>query len=366
MIWKNLIRPALFCLSPERVHHLSMGAFSATAKVPLSAGCFRRCYQVQDPRLHVELFGLDFANPVGLGAGFDKDAHWFNQLALLGFGSIEVGTLTRHAQPGNDRPRLFRLPQDHAIINRMGFNNRGAEAASQRLSTTKIKPLLGINIGKSKITPLEEATEDYLFSFEKLFSYAAYFTVNVSSPNTPGLRELQNREPLLELLKGLQNLNQSLATEHGVTAKPILLKIAPDLNGSQVDDIVSIIKSGVVAGVIATNTTISRDDLRTPSSRVEEIGAGGLSGSPLTIRSREFVRALYQKTEGAVPIIGVGGIMKGHDAWEMLRAGASLVQIYTGFIYGGPGTVGEINRHLLRKLDETGMSSISEVTGSAV
>lgn len=368
MIWKTFVRPALFCLPPESIHHVSMGIFSGAMKLPPLRALMRRG-QVVDPRLQVKLLGLDFPNPVGLAAGFDKEASWFNALAALGFGSIEVGTLTRHAQPGNPSPRLFRLKKDHALVNRMGFNNHGCDAAAQRLSGKKIEPVLGINIGKSKITPLDESAEDYLYSFEKLYPFAAYFTVNVSSPNTPGLRELQNREPLQQLLQSLKRSNQELvelrrqAGERDAIAKPVLLKIAPDLTDGQLDDVISIISSGVVDGIIATNTTISREGLQTDPKELEQIGDGGLSGSPLTERSREYVRTIFRQTEGKVPIIGVGGIMNGDDAWNMMTAGASLVQIYTGFVYGGPSIVNQINRTLLQKLEESGKASISEVVG---
>jgi dihydroorotate dehydrogenase len=365
MLWQTGVRQLLFCLPAERAHYLSMGAFSALAIGPV-ARIFRNRYTVSDPRLQAKLFGLDFQNPVGLAAGFDKDARWFHKLSSLGFSHVEVGTITGKPQPGNPQPRLFRLPVDQAIINRMGFNNHGADAAARRLATVgKADPqdILGINIGKTKIVPLAESTRDYLFSFERLFAFADYFTINVSSPNTPGLRELQNREYLLELLSALTELNVQLANDHATKRKPILLKIAPDVTNYQLDDIVSMLREVKLDGIIATNTTISRDGLKTPDEKLAAIGAGGLSGRPLTTRSRQVVAELFQRVGKAIPIVGVGGIMSGEDAWQMIRAGASLVQVYTGFVYGGPAIVRNINRHLLKRLEEHGMENIQHAVG---
>lgn len=366
MIWRSVGRSILFKFPAEWTHHFSMGAFSGISSLPAIPSIFRSQFTVSDPRLETSVFGLNFANPVGLAAGFDKDAKWFPQLANLGFSHVEVGTLTGQAQSGNPKPRLFRLPADKAIINRMGFNNEGADAAARRLAKTpKGSPsdILGVNIGKTKVVPVEEATKDYLFSFERLFSYADYFTVNVSSPNTPGLRTLQNREPLIELLSALQNLNAQLASDHEVCVKPILLKIAPDLGEGQLEDIVSIVKETKLSGLIATNTTISRDGLQSSASTIEEIGNGGLSGSPLTQRSRDVVSQAFKLADGAFPIIGVGGIMNGDDAWAMIGSGASLLQLYTGFIYGGPSIVKDINRTILRRISELNLNSISEAIG---
>ncbi|MEM7454892.1 MAG: quinone-dependent dihydroorotate dehydrogenase [Planctomycetota bacterium] len=365
-LWRNLIRPLAFCLPAERAHYMSMGLFSGLSTGPV-ASILRRRYQVEDRRLSTELFGLQFSNPVGLAAGFDKDARWPHKLELLGFSHVEIGTVTGKSQSGNPQPRLFRLKTDHALINRMGFNNSGADAAARRLSMTPAlhSAVLGVNIGKTKVVPVEEATSDYLFSFERLYAYADYFTVNVSSPNTPGLRSLQNREPLIELLSSLAQKNRELAADHESKPKPILLKIAPDVTEEQLDDIVQIAQEIPVSGIIATNTTISRDGLNTPAATVETIGAGGLSGSPLTKRSREVVARLYSSLGGTIPIVGVGGIMSGEHAWQMICSGASLIQVYTGFIYAGPGIVRDINRYLIRKLDESGMSSIAEAVGSA-
>ena len=324
MLWQTGVRPLLFCLPAERAHYLSMAAFNTIAAGPV-ARLMRQRYAVPDPRLNVQLFGLNFQNPVGLAAGFDKDARWFHRLSSLGFGHIEVGTITGKPQPGNPRPRLFRLPIDQAIINRMGFNNEGADAAARRLAKIpKADPgdILGVNIGKTKVVSLADSTSDYLFSFERLFSFADYFTVNVSSPNTPGLRELQNRGHLLELLSSLIESNQRLAEDHATKRKPILLKIAPDVTEFQLDDIVSILQEVKLDGIIATNTTIFRDGLRTPQHKIAAIGAGGLSGRPLAARSHQIVAQLFQRLGKDIPIVGVGGIMSGEDAWQMIQAGA--------------------------------------------
>ena len=367
MLWQSIARPLLFRLPAERAHYFSMGAFKTMLSTGFVAERYRKKYTVVDPALESNVFGLNFQNPVGLAAGFDKDARWFPQLASLGFSHVEVGTITGQAQSGNPKPRLFRLPSDKAIINRMGFNNGGADGAARRLSTTrKSRPtdILGVNIGKTKVVPVEEATRDYLFSFERLFTFADYFTVNVSSPNTPGLRTLQNREPLIELLTAITALNIKLSADHECSTKPVLLKIAPDVTEEQLADIISILKEVKLDGIIATNTTLSRESLTTPQSRVAEIGNGGLSGAPLTIRSREVVKTLYAELKDEIPIIGVGGIMNGEDAWEMLRAGASLVQIYTGFIYGGPTTVRDLNKHILGKLKSGGFTNVAQAVGN--
>ena len=362
----SLIRPLLFRPDAERAHHLSMRVFSSFMSFEPLRRLTRRCLAVEDPRLRVRRFGLDFPSPVGLAAGFDKDAAWFDALDALGFGFLEVGTLTGQAQPGNPKPRLFRLPDDRALINRMGFNNQGSDAAAGALARRTIRPLLGINIGKSKVVPNEEAVADYLASFERLFPFGRYFVVNVSSPNTPGLRELQERGPLTALLRALADKNRELAARHGTSEKPVLLKIAPDLNDDQLSEIAEMTREVPVAGLVATNTTVSRDGLRTPTARVQAAGAGGLSGAPLTERSRKIVGDLYRRTGGRLPIIGVGGIMSGEDAWQMIRHGASLVQVYTGFVYGGPTFVRDVHRHLLRRLDESGHGSIEDVVGEAV
>ena len=367
MLWQKLARPLLFCLPAERAHYLSMGAFKTMLSPTVVGNMFRRNYECNDPILASQVFGLEFKNPVGLAAGFDKDARWFPQLASLGFSHIEVGTITGKPQPGNPKPRLFRLGEDHALVNRMGFNNGGSDAAARLLARTKkSKPtdIVGVNIGKTKLVPVEEATGDYLYSFDRLFGYADYFTINVSSPNTPGLRTLQNREPLIELLTEVTNLNRSLAVDHECSPKPVLLKIAPDLTEPQLADIVHILQEVKLDGIIATNTTLSRADLKTPTTRLDSIGNGGLSGAPLTIRSRQIVKQLHDELKGEIPIIGVGGIMNGEHAWQMILAGASLVQVYTGFIYGGPSIVRDINRYVLKMLKRHGFPCVADAVGS--
>jgi len=367
MLWQHLLRPILFRFDPEWTHYFSMGTFGIANRVWPVDSLTRKCFCIQDSALNTECLGLRFDNPIGLAAGFDKDARWYRPLSSLGFGHVEVGTITAHPQPGNPRPRLFRLVKDRAIINRMGFNNKGSEFAADSFKRSD-KPdcVLGINIGKSKITPIEGAVDDYLQSLDRLYEFADYVTINVSSPNTPGLRQLQDREPLLNLLSQLTARSKEISRERGCDARPILLKIAPDLNEHQLDDIVQILIESKADGVIATNTTVSRVGLKTPPARVEEIGAGGLSGQPLSLQSRNVVKHLYSQLQGSIPVIGVGGIMNGDDAWHMICSGASLIQVYTGFIYGGPGFVAGLNRFLSRRLRESGYSNISEAVGTAI
>lgn len=365
MFWRYLARPMLFSMPAEKVHHLSMGMFHATTIPPLSSA-LGLATRVSDPCLKTKVFGIDFDNPIGLAAGFDKQATWFNSLRHLGFSHIEVGTITGEAQDGNPHPRLFRLPDDQALINRMGFNNVGARQAADALSKTNIKTIVGINIGKTRIVDVDKAVDDYQKSFRLLFPYARYFTVNVSSPNTPGLRTLQDRGPLTDLMGELIQLNKELATQQSTSRRPILLKIAPDLNDDQVNDIAAIANELSIDAIIATNTTISRQNLKTSAETVTAIGAGGLSGRPLTQVSRNMVKSLYQKTEGNIPIVGVGGIMTGDDAWQMVCNGASLIQVYTGFIYGGPFFVRNLNRHLVRKIREEGLVNIAGAVGRSV
>ncbi len=323
-----------------------MSLLGIILKLPLAPFVFKKSFVIENPKLEKELFGLTFKNPVGLAAGFDKNATFFNNLFYCGFGFIEIGTLTPVGQPGNDKPRLFRLKKDSAIINRMGFNNDGVEIAVEQLKKRKHKGLIiGGNIGKNKLTPNESAVEDYLQAFNSLFDYVDYFVVNVSSPNTPNLRDLQEKEPLTNLLLKLQERNNSLPKR-----KPILLKIAPDLSDSQLDDIIDIVAITKIDGVIATNTTIDRSNLCTPTKELEQVGAGGLSGIPLKNRSTEVIRYLSLKSNKAFPIIGVGGIHSEADALEKLEAGADLLQLYTGFIYEGPGLVKRINKAVLSKL----------------
>ncbi|MBL3656694.1 quinone-dependent dihydroorotate dehydrogenase [Fulvivirga sediminis] len=344
-MYKSLIRPLLFKADPEKVHHSTFSLLKKLSPLPGVKGIWRSMFCYEHQSLERELFGIRFKNPVGLAAGFDKDAKIIDELACLGFGHIEIGTVTPKGQPGNDKPRLFRLPQDKAIINRMGFNNDGAIAAVERLKKRKSDVIVGGNIGKNKVTPNEKAFEDYEYCFETLYPVVDYFTLNVSSPNTPNLRELQDKEPLTKLLKAVINLN--LTKEK---PKPILLKIAPDLTEGQLEDIVDIVKEVQLDGLIAHNTTISREGLKTSQKLVEEIGAGGLSGKPLTQRSTQILRFLRGKLGQEFPIISVGGIMSAQDALEKIDAGASLIQVYTGFIYEGPALIKQINKVLVSRV----------------
>jgi len=337
-MYKALIRPLLFCFDPEKVHHFTFTLIRLVCKIPGIPGLLRSLYAVKDERLERKLFGLTFKNPVGLAAGFDKDAKLFNELSNFGFGFIEIGTLTPKAQEGNLKKRLFRLKEDGAIINRMGFNNGGVEEAVRRLKRNK-GVLIGGNIGKNKITPNAIAVNDYLICFEALFEHVDYFVVNVSSPNTPNLRTLQDKEPLTGLLQELKAQNAKREKP-----KPILLKIAPDLTNAQLLDIIDIVAETKIEGVIATNTTIAREDLRS-NNKTE---SGGLSGKPLSKRSTEVIRFLAEKSNKAFPIIGVGGIHSVKDALEKLEAGADLVQLYTGFIYEGPKLIKSINKEILK------------------
>lgn len=340
----KLIRFFLFLFDPEKIHYFTARSIRFALAIPGMKWIWTKLYRVDDPRLQRTVFGITFPNPVGLAAGFDKNATMFNDLAYCGFGFIEIGTLTPVGQSGNEKPRLFRLKEDQAIINRMGFNNDGVDQAIEHLKRRKTSVIIGGNIGKNKVTPNEEATDDYVKAFEALFPYVDYFVVNVSSPNTPNLRALQEKEPLTALLRSLQVLNAAKPQR-----KPILLKIAPDLTNEQLDDIISIVQEVQLDGVIATNTTISREGLRTPAVKVEAIGAGGVSGKPVTARSTEVIRYLSEKSGKAFPIVGVGGIHSAEDALEKLDAGADLVQLYTGFIYEGPALVKRINKAVLAR-----------------
>ena len=360
----SLLRPLLFRLPAETAHAAASGALRAALATGAVREAARALLAVDDPALRVRRWGIDFSNPVGLAAGFDKSGTGFNALGALGFGFVEIGTVTALAQPGNPRPRLFRLPADGALLNRLGFNNPGAEAVAETLRRTRIEPVLGINLGKSKATPLEEAAGDYLRSLELLEPYARYLAVNVSSPNTPGLRTLQDAGPLRELLRAPPARARALAAARGEAPRPVLVKIAPDLTDAQVVEAVGIAREEGIAGVIATNTTVSRGGLRTPAERVQALGEGGISGRPVRARALEVVRLVYRETAGALPIVGVGGVFDADDAWDRIRAGASLVQLYTGFVYGGPGVVREINRGLLRRLRREGFRSLDEAVGS--
>ena len=342
----KLLRSLLFLFDPEKIHHLTFFIIKTLYRIPYVSVFWKRRYIIRDTRLQRELFGIKFLNPVGLAAGFDKDAKLIDELSCFGFGFIEIGTITPKPQDGNDKPRLFRLPMDSAIINRMGFNNQGVEQAIIRLRERESKIIIGGNIGKNKLTDNQEAFNDYKICFELLYDYVDYFVVNVSSPNTPGLRDLQEKKPLTKLLTDLQVLNNNK-----IKRKPILLKIAPDLSHDQLNDIISIVINTKIDGVIATNTTIDRSKLKTDKNRLDKIGNGGLSGKPLSERSTEVIRYLSNKSNNAFPIIGVGGIHSVDDAIEKLEAGASLIQIYTGFIYEGPSIIKRINKKILLNED---------------
>jgi dihydroorotate dehydrogenase len=337
-MYKILIRKILFLFPPEVVHQLVVGLL----KFPLFSKILRLIYSYEHPSLQRTVLGITFKNPLGLAAGFDKDAELVDELTDLGFGFIEIGTVTPLVQPGNPRPRLFRLPQDEALINRMGFNNQGVEAVAARLKKRKKNVLIGGNIGKNKATPNETAVRDYEICFEKLYDLVDFFIVNVSSPNTPNLRELQEKEPLKKLLSHLHQLSEAKPL-----AKPIFLKIAPDLTDQQLDEIVEIVKETHTAGIVATNTTIGRENLWTPAEQVARIGEGGLSGKPLRERSTQMISYLRNKLGPDFPLIGSGGIHSPQDALEKLNAGATLIEIYTGFIYEGPALIKRINKCLV-------------------
>lgn len=340
-MYKSIIRPILFKFDPEKIHHFTFSTLRTAFKIPGVAKLMSKKFSVEDKALKRDLFGLTFNNPVGLAAGFDKDAKLYKELNGLGFGFIEIGTLTPKPQSGNPKKRLFRLKKESAIINRMGFNNEGVEAAVKRLKKNNGEVLIGGNIGKNKTTPNGKAVNDYEICFKALFPVVDYFVVNVSSPNTPNLRELQDKKPLTDLLNALQKLNGKKESP-----KPILLKIAPDLTDTQLLDIITIVSETKIDGVIATNTTISREGLQSE----HKTETGGMSGKPLKKRSTEVIRFLSEKSNKAFPIIGVGGIHSAEDALEKLEAGASLVQLYTGFIYEGPKLIKDINQAVLDNL----------------
>ncbi|MET3113781.1 dihydroorotate dehydrogenase [Pedobacter sp. CG_S7] len=341
----RLIKPLFFQFDPENVHHFVVkGLKWFNDYFPFGKIILRSTFDVNIKGLERKVFGIKFKNPVGLAAGFDKNGEYIEALSNLGFGFIEVGTVTPLPQPGNDKPRMFRLEEDEALINRMGFNNKGVDTLAERLRLLKEKDqtiVIGGNIGKNKTTPNEDAVNDYVICFDRLFDVVDYFVVNVSSPNTPGLRELQEKEPLTNLLKTLQDRN----FKNGIS-RPILLKIAPDLTNEQLNDIVDIVKSTGIAGVIATNTTVDRSGLYAVEKTAHE--SGGLSGKPLARRSTEVIKYLSERSKGAFPIIGVGGIHSPEDAKEKIAAGASLIQLYTGFIYEGPAVIKKICKELLK------------------
>jgi dihydroorotate dehydrogenase len=342
-MYRYLIRPVLFLFSPETIHHFTSSLLRCVFAIPGVLPLVRRCYHVKHRALETDVLGLHFANPVGLAAGFDKNASIYREFHAFGFSFIEVGTVTPEGQPGNEKPRSFRLVRDRGLINRMGFNNHGARAASAKLARKRPKGLiLGGNIGKNTQTPNERAADDYEAVFEAIYDGVDYFVVNVSCPNISDLRKLQDQESLEKILGRMVTLREKKEIR-----KPVLLKISPDLNNRQLDETLEIIERLKLDGVVATNTTISRDGLKTSEERIRAIGSGGLSGAPLTARSLEVVRYIHEKSGGTLPIIAVGGIMGVQDALNMLDAGARLIQIYTGFIYEGPGLVKKINRAIL-------------------
>lgn len=362
MLYRSLLRPLLFRLPPETAHELALNSLSVAPKLTkaLFGDRFKR-----SPFGKLRRFGLTFSNPVGLAAGFDKDGIALDSLAALGFGFIEAGTVTYYPQPGNERPRLFRLPLDKALINRAGFNNEGASAFAQRVSNNKPDCVLGVSIGKSKVVALEDAVADYLKSFEVVYPIADYVAVNVSSPNTPRLRELQQAAQLEELLRALQERNRELAEQaDGRGVLPLLVKLSPDLDHDELQNVVTVAQRNKVAGLIATNTTTNRETLQTSNREVQAYGEGGLSGAPLRHRSKEMIATLYNMTQGSMPLIGVGGIFTAEDAWEMISAGASLLQIYTGFIYEGPSIAKKINEGLRQIISSKGFVSLDEAVGS--
>ena len=356
--YHSIVRPILFSLPAESAHEFALKSLRSSA--------IRACLKQQNRFQQFDglnRFGLTFSNPVGLAAGFDKNGTAADALAALGFGFIEVGTVTNEAQPGNPKPRLFRLPRDRALINRLGFNNCGAQQLARNIESHRPDCVLGVNIGKSRTVPIAGAIPDYLETFEAVYDVADYIAVNVSSPNTPNLRELQRAELLQDLLQALQTRNEELAAAEKRAGKPLLLKIAPDLSEGEIESIIEVAWRAGISGVIATNTTVGRDGLLTAPAEVEGYGDGGLSGAPLGRRSNEVISFIHQLTSGRLPIIGVGGVFSAEDAWEKICAGASLVQLYTGFIYEGPGVVRRINQGLLAIMNREGFRSIDEAVG---
>lgn len=343
-MYKHLLRPLLFLLPPEAIHHLVIHGLKIGRWIPGALALLRACFTLRHPALEREVFGLKFPNPVGLAAGFDKNAEVCRELGAMGFGFVEIGTVTPEGQPGNARPRLFRLPADRALVNRMGFNNKGSAAAQKRLRRRPRNLVIGGNLGKNTATPNDRAAADYLAVFRRLYDYVDYFTVNVSCPNVKDLCHLQDRESLREILSGLLEFRRGQAHY-----RPILLKISPDLTREQLDQTIEVVLEGGVDGIVAINTTSGRDGLAIPADKVRSIGAGGLSGAPLTARAVDTVRYLRSRVGDGLPIIGVGGIMSARDAVALLDAGASLIQVYTGYIYNGPAFVRRICKQLIHK-----------------
>ncbi|WP_044398920.1 quinone-dependent dihydroorotate dehydrogenase [Lacinutrix sp. Hel_I_90] len=343
-MYKLLLRPLFFLFDPEKIHHFTFSLIQFTSKIPGVPGVFRSFYAIENPKLERNLFGLTFKNPVGLAAGFDKNAVLYNELANFGFGFIEIGTVTPLAQEGNPKKRLFRLKDDKGIINRMGFNNEGLEAAIAQLKKNKGKLIIGGNLGKNTQTKPEEYTKDYLTCFNALHPYVNYFVLNVSCPNVGSHAKLNDKDYLLELIGAVQKANKTFEKQ-----KPILLKIAPDLNDNQLDEIIELIAETNLDGVIASNTSTDRTGLKASEARLAQIGNGGLSGQPIKDKATRVIKYLANKSNKAFPIIGVGGIHSAQDALGKLEAGADLIQIYTGFIYEGPALIKQINKAILNK-----------------
>jgi len=362
MLYEKILKPVLFRMDPEKAHHLTIGGLKAAQRMPGVRHMLSAAFSSPSaPELRQTLWNMTFANPIGLAAGLDKNGEAAGAFSYMGFGFIEAGTVTPRPQPGNDKPRLFRLPEDLALINRMGFNNHGAEAMRRNLETVGARPIpIAVNIGKNKTTPNEEAVQDYRTCLRILYDVGDYFVVNISSPNTPDLRNLQHGDDLHVLLTGIIEERDQQASERKAAPKPVLVKIAPDMSEVELAGCVEIIKSSGISGIIATNTTITRHHLR--SRHREE--TGGLSGKPLNRLSVGVVRQVYRLTEGRIPIVASGGVFTGDDAYEMIRAGASLVEIYTGMIYQGPGVNRSINKRLLELLRKDGYEHISQAVGA--
>jgi len=342
-MYKYLVRPFLFLLPPETIHQCIVIAIKFLFRFKLIETLFNKLYVVNSKSLKKEFLGIIFKNPVGLAAGFDKNASFYREFSSFGFGHIEIGTITPKPQPGNPRPRSFRIPKDKALINRMGFNNLGAENAIELLKNRPENLIIGGNIGKNTLTPNNEARNDFVYCFEMLYNYVDYFVVNISCPNIGDIAELQDQDTLMAILGELTALRAQKRVK-----KPVLLKISPDLNFRQIDEIIKIIEESGIEGIVATNTSISRMGLNTNKKRIDEIGNGGLSGEPIRERSTEIIRYIKTRTNGRMPVIGVGGIMSAGDALEKMEAGADLIQIYTGFIYEGPGLVNAINKAIIK------------------
>ncbi|WP_248723456.1 quinone-dependent dihydroorotate dehydrogenase [Seonamhaeicola sp. ML3] len=344
-MYKTLLRPIFFSFDPEKIHHFTFSLIKFSSKIPGVSSIFKGLYTIEDKRLERNLFGLKFKNPVGLAAGFDKNAVLYNELADFGFGFIEIGTVTPKGQTGNPKKRLFRLKDDQGIINRMGFNNEGVEAAIEQLKKNEGKLIIGGNIGKNTATKPEDYTKDYLECFNALHPYVDYFVLNVSCPNVGSHAKLSDKDYLEELIGAVQGANKTFKNQ-----KPILLKIAPDLNNGQLDEIIGLVNDTKLDGVIASNTSIDRTGLKASDERLKEIGNGGLSGQPIKDKSTSVIKYLSDKSNKAFPIIGVGGIHSAEDALEKINAGADLVQIYTGFIYEGPSLIKRINKAILKAI----------------